>query len=389
MKLVNFAFLYLCFTLITIVFALGDSEETDRNMNQRAIDYFIVGEKAVGKLADESRDISPLKNLDKISTHSIIDVKLAKGKDYGSFFGDKEFNMILVAELKKKGEDTWSHISAIDRYTREIQKSSQFRDVGIPNDSLVLEPLYVADAILSDNPFVRVGDRVQALFFYDVTTSRVYREDLDSAQRRDKSLMSIDAQEMYLTQIGSTRSRYAARHGDRIRLRFLRAEYSIHRIRNIRYKKSRGEKLQGKETHADLLSIEDEVDFFFEEFGIKLDISPTVVYGSRSGEDFDEGEFNPIDKNPSFGSNVYLSYDGRDRCKKYINILPGLHLSLLGLNSTNEVKFTTGFVWSLPSLRKWVGIFVGLYDLKQWVFGLTFSPSIDFRALVQAERKSE
>jgi hypothetical protein len=201
--------------------------------------------------------------------------------------------------------------------------------------------------------------------------------------------MSIDAQQMYLMQIGSTPQEYAAKDGDKIRFRFLRAEYDIPTWSHI---ETRREKkfLWGHEGgYADLVSVEDEKNFTFKEFGIKVDISPTIVYGSRLGGDFDTEEFNPIDKNPSFGSNIYLSYDGRNRYKRYINILPGLHFSLLGLNSDNEVKFTAGFVWSPPGLRRWVGIFAGLYDLEHGVIGLTFSPSIDFRALVQPEREAE
>ena len=69
-----------------------------------------------------------------------------------------------------------------------------------------------------------------------------------------------------------------------------------------------------------------------------------------------------------------------------------MHFSLLGLvNSagSNEAELTLGFVHPiLPSLRDYFGIFYGWHKLKNPVIGITFSPSINFRSLVSAEKDS-
>ena len=75
-----------------------------------------------------------------------------------------------------------------------------------------------------------------------------------------------------------------------------------------------------------------------------------------------------------------------------LNWLPGIHLSLLGLTkpeNSDGARFTIGFVHPiLPSLRKWFGLFFGWHGIKYPVFGLTFSPSVDLRALVGAEKEN-
>jgi hypothetical protein len=427
MKKANLAFLCLCFTSVTIAFAFGEFGKSDCYKYKRLSDYFIIGEKSVQQPTDRTtkktwkRGITTIPNFGEINAFSIIDVKLDTNPDIIPALRRKTYNILLVAELKKKGEDSWHRISVVNRYSREIQKSSharqytkarkstkatqtkeqarQYTETEKSAKDTTLRPYYVADVILSDNPFIRQGDRVQTLFFYDVTDSLIFEKDLENAQCQSKSLMSIDAQEMYLMQVGSAPKEYAAKQGDKIRLRFLRAEYGIPQLHDIEKKKAKDTPQKDiqqkniqkyyKKEYADFVSVEDEMNFTFREFGIKLIVLPTIAYGSQFGENFDAGEFNPIDKNLSLGSNIYIGYDGRNEIKKEINLLPGLHFSLLGLNATSEVKFTGGIVWSLPSLREWIGIFVGLYDLKHWVFGLTFSPDIRFSKLVQAEKQQE
>jgi hypothetical protein len=56
------------------------------------------------------------------------------------------------------------------------------------------------------------------------------------------------------------------------------------------------------------------------------------------------------------------------------------------LKDPNGIKFTLGLVHSLiPSLRQNFGVFFGWHDLKDPCFGVTFSPSINFKVLVGAE----
>ncbi len=175
---------------------------------------------------------------------------------------------------------------------------------------------------------------------------------------------------------GSSPQKYSASDGDELRLRFLRADYP--KI----YKKNNN--------YADLIAVEDEMNFYFKEYGIKLYISPAIVFGSPTGDKFDIGNFDPIAKNPSLGSNIYITYEGEDSIKKLLNWIPGIHLSLLGLvnsEDSNEAEFTLGFVHPiLPSLRDYFGIFYGWHKLKNPVIGITFSPSISFRSLVSAEK---
>jgi hypothetical protein len=333
--------------------------------NMRLSKFFLIGEKAVSKT--DVQDISKIDNFGKLNAFSIFDVKLRNDEAIIEFLRQMDYCILIVADLRKKGEKTWNRISVINRFTREVKKTPESIDQNdsgedSTNSSL---PFYVDDRILSNNPFLKKGDYVQVIFNWD----------LADIEKKSRSIITIASQEIYLMAIGSSPQKYSATDGDELRLRFLRGDYPKNRK---------------KRNYADLIAVEDEMNFYFKEYGIKLYISPTIVFGSPTKDNFDIGNFDPIAKNPSLGSNIYFTYEGKDSIKKLLNWIPGIHLSLLGLvnsEDSNEAEFTIGFVHPiLPSLRDYFGIFYGWHKLKNPVIGITFSPSINFRSLVSAEK---
>ena len=377
-SVIVFVIAYSCFLLNGFAQDVEEIKTTAGKTAPRLTSFFDIGEKSVDK--NTRQRIKVLSNFDSINAFSILDVKLKQGGQIIPDIRERGYNVLMVAELKKRGEETWNRISVVNRYTWKIARSS----VDKVKSPTSMGQFYVMDEILSENPFIKEGDNVQALFFYDVMDGRPYLDDLYQAQSYSHSLMSIDVQEMFLITVGSAPQKYAAKDGDRIRLRFFRAEYSIDRARKIKSMMKDGREPGAPLKYADVISVDDEMNFVIKEFGIKLTVSPVIAYGSQTGDEFEWGEFNLVSKNPSFGSNVYFYIEDRNPAKNILNYMPGIHLSLLGLNSADEAKFTFAFVWSpLPSLRKWFGIFYGWHDLKTPVFGLTFSPNIDFQALVK------
>jgi hypothetical protein len=411
-------------------------KETTSN---RLIDYFLIGEKAIEKnVAPDVQvtGIRPRWNFDDINAFSIIDVKINNSTDIFEFLKGKSTNILLVTELRKRGEKTWNRISIINKYTmkvtREItrtpspeekatvkndespkpapspqEKQGTVKNVEslqptsppateTPKDSdSRINPFYIVNEILSDNPYIREGDYVQVFFFDDKIRTLDYRYDLKKAQEKSLPLASINSQEMYLITTGSTPEKYSAKAGDTIRLRFLRAEYSIkhspqRQEKQETVKTDESQKLASSpHQYADFVSVEDEDIFTYKEYGIKLFISPTAVYGSNVGTEFDWGNFNLVGKTPSVGSNIYISYEGRNPLKKVLNYLPGIHLSMLGLKNSEGTNFTIGFVTSIvPFLRGYFGIFYGWYNLKNPVVGITLSPDINIKPMVVSEKSS-
>jgi hypothetical protein len=392
----GFLFVFLCF--ISSVFSQESkgNSNSDQNTFPRLIDYFLIGEKVIktNQKAGQPGIVSNIRicnNFGDINAFSIIDAKIDSSKDIFAFLKAKKYNVLLVADLRKKGEQTWNRISIINKYTWKIAGRSKYEDTDSskPNNSPEprIKPFYIIDEILSDSPYIREGDYVQIFFFNDVKQPPVYLKDLHNANDNSRPLVSIDAQEMYLVTTGSAPQKYSAKQGDEIRLRFLRAEYSIKKQDEVDTLLQSNKEPEPPQKFADIVSVEDETCFTFKEYGIKLFISPTVTYGSKLGSGFDWGNFNLIGKNPSLGSNIYIAYDGRNQSKKILNYLPGIHLSLLALNNSEDAQFTIGFVTSiLPILREYFGIFFGWHNLKESVIGITFSPNINFKAMVGAEK---
>jgi len=414
------SFLFLYFTSNLIAQEIKDtSKEAERQKdifdgykNKRTRYFFVIGEKAIDSTGNNvHQGIRNLRNHDKINTFSILDVKLKNDeKDFIPFLESKNMNLLLVAELKKKNEETWNRISIMNKYTWEVEKRSVFNEekkeeptkpaneekkekLTKPEKHEGMKTFYVEDLILSENPFIKKGDRVQALFFFDVGKDRMYLKDLKKAQQKSLPIMSIDAQEMYLITVGSTPQEYSAKDGDEIRLRFIRAEYPIETLPFIKQERKERENIPSPISFADLLSIEDEIRFEFKDFGLKLKIVPSLVFGSRPGSELDNEEFNPKKQNPAFGSNVYITYEGRSWIsRQFFKILPGIHFSFLKLKDSNEPKFTLGFVTSiLPGLRKYFGIFYGWLNLdkKDPVIGITFSTNIDIEFLVKRTKEKK
>jgi len=391
--LLGFLLVFLC------VISSAYSQEPKRNSNPKAeekpsnrlIDYFLIGEKATEKNKKVDVPVSGINerfNFDDINAFSIIDVKLDKSKDIFEFLKRKDKIILLVAELRKRGEKTWNRISIINKYTMKIIKAtststetpedkgtSTSTETSKDSDSPI-EPFSIISEILSDNPYLKEGDYVQVFYFYaGGDNDFLYRKDLRTARDNYRPLASIDSQEMYLITTGSTPEKYSAKQGDQIRLRFLRAEYPILKVPGPQ--------------RADFISAEDEDIFTYKEYGIKLFIAPTAVYGTNVATEFDWGNFNLVGKNPSVGSNIYITYEGRNPLKKVLNYLPGIHLSMLGLINSEQTDFTVGFVTSIvPFLRGYFGIFYGWYNLKKPVVGITLSPDINIKPMVVSEKSS-
>jgi hypothetical protein len=138
---------------------------------------------------------------------------------------------------------------------------------------------------------------------------------------------------------------------------------------------------------ADIVTPEEEIVLDVQKFGVKVDLSPVITMQRRYGDAGTVDSFNPIKTTPSIGSNVYAVYDGRNDLKSVLNWLPGVHLSLLGLGDGSDTEFTLGLVHPiLPGLRHHFGLVLAWHDLRDPVWGFTFSPNINFRGLVGAEK---
>lgn len=416
------SFLFLYFSSNLIAQETKNTSNFEKYKDKRTRNFFVIGEKTVDSTGNNvHQGIRYLRNYDKINTFSILDVKLDDKEDFIPFFEEKNINLLIVAELKKKNEETWNRISIMNKYTWEVEKCSVFNEkkkekltkpankekkeeptkpankekkekLTKPEEHEHMKTFYVADLILSENPFIKKGDRVQALFFFDVDKDRMYLEDLKEAQQKSLSIMSIDAQQMYLITVGSTPQKYSAKDGDEIRLRFIRAEYPIETLPFIKQERKDFVYIPSPTSFADLISIEDEIRFEFKDFGFKLKIVPSLVFGSRMGSEFDREEFNPKKQNPAFGSNMYITYEGRSWIFRLLKYLPGIHFSFLKLRDSNEPKFTLGFVTPiLPGLRKYFGIFYGWYslDIKDPVVGITFSTNLDIEVLVKRTKEKK
>jgi hypothetical protein len=365
----------------------------------RLAQFFVIGEKSIepdakqmpqSVLLRSNEVVSGVRYLEDnsdINAFSILDIKLRVDNWVLPTLEKKKYNILLVADLCKKGEETWQRISVINRYTMEIVKSS-LSDSSDFSETPLSAPgnFYVSDAVLSNNPFLREGDNVVVLFLFTLKKDTIYSRDLEDAQRNRRSLLTLDSQELYLISTGNKPQRYAVKEGDRIRIRLLRAEYPIlGQAATELFLKN--EKLSRRVKYGDIVNVEDELDYTYREFGYHINVVPMIAWGSL-GHDPEADEFNPIAKNPSVGSNVFLDYEGRSCCKNVLlnYVLPGIHLSLLGMKDPNGTKFTLGLVHSLiPSLRQNFGVFFGWHDLKAPCFGVTFSPSINFKVLVGAE----
>lgn len=364
------------FCFVTNISAQTPNSEnsTDDPINMRLTRFFIIGEKATKEFPGEKTHVDGIRevgNFEKLNAFSILDVKLTDKKKYIEALKKKLYCILLVAELRKKNEKTWNRIVIINKYTRRVVRSSAFKKL---KRSIRREFFAVQDDILADSPFLREGERVQVLFQYDMC--KIYKQIEKESKSPDRSLLTIASQEIYLTSIGNSLQQYAADDGDEIRLRFFRGEFPRGANTNI----------------ADIITIDDEMYFTFRKFGWSLDISPVISFGSRLEENWDSNNFDPILKNPSLGSNIYLSYEGRNKRRKALNWLPGIHLSLLGLTkpgNSDGARFTIGFVHPIfPFLKKYFGVFYAWHGIKYPVFGLTFSPSVDLRALVGAEKEN-
>ncbi len=96
-----------------------------------------------------------------------------------------------------------------------------------------LPPIYVNDAVLEVNPFLLRGDAVVWLAFNDVSSDSVYREFLQEGESYDRSLMTVNLQEMRIRSTGASPESYRAHDGDRLRIRVPGAAYDPRRAKDV------------------------------------------------------------------------------------------------------------------------------------------------------------
>ena len=112
-----------------------------------------------------------------------------------------------------------------------------------------------------------------------------------------------------------------------LRLRFLRAEKPP---------------LSPESRYSTILTSEGQMQYRVRDFGTKMQIIPTVVYATLY-EDKARSDFNPFKRTPSLGSNIYPRYAGRSDQWKWLNYFPGLHVSILGVESKIEETANSAF----------------------------------------------
>ncbi len=184
--------LFLFFTVKIVAQENQNSVQPKSPENMRLIKFFLIGEKAVGQAYDQ--DIREVDNFGKLNAFSIFDVKLKTEAAIIQFLKDTHYVILIVADLRKKGEKTWNRISVINRFTREVKKTPDSIDQNESGDEENSEvksirnsstnrssPFYVDKRILANNPFLREGDYVQVIF----------KEDLDDIQNKSRSLITI------------------------------------------------------------------------------------------------------------------------------------------------------------------------------------------------------
>jgi hypothetical protein len=370
--------------------------------------------------------------------------------------------VLIAVDIRKRGETTWNRVQISNRLSRRIDRRSALRPIDVGTEGRVF---YVRDDVLDRAKFLKEGDQVAVLFFFDVSYPRKYQPDIEDLIAFRRSVLTIPLYELPVAASGEPPTPYAAHDGDEIRIRFFLSNYDVTRGRNasvLRYfsdgqlralqrvaeslndlrveRRKKGiadDRIESSDEfsderiiasiqkefanahydttldqeatgalpqlvrHSDALStwqfgdivtLVDEQRFVVKQFGYKLDVSGVIALGTGVGSDSDHDEMNPIKTTPSVGSNIYLTYDGRSGFgRKVVNhVLPGIHMSLLGLKEPEGTKFTLGIVHPIvPALREYFGVFFAWHDLTRPVWGFTFSPSVDFRKLVSAEGKDD
>ncbi len=422
---------------------------------------YIEGRSPEAPLGEHGPAATPLGRVTLANAMSSLHITLSRDS-VDALAGRKE-DLVLVADLRKRKETTWSRVVVVQRLSREVRKTSDYL-AGNP-DAIrggSLPSFHVNDAGLAHGSPLHAGEDVIWLPFNDLTSDSQYLSSLRKDADLRRALMSINLRELSLRSTAGVEESYQARDGDLLRIRVLGASVPPGREKDIETwrkmdrlrrdalnsicaaaqgiskdsglrserlvdscivemkKRGRGEKyastiestymvyakLMGQ-PERDLVhwlingrsdayalrftdSIEEEaaVDIPLRKFGIKLDVSPIVALGKRTKDGSVDG-FNPFKTTPSLGSNIFLSSDGTNEFRNTVfNYAPGAHVSLLGLGGEEETKFTVGFSHSvLPSLRSHIAVFYGWHDLRTPVWGFTFSPDINFRTLVHADKE--
>ncbi len=426
----------------------GNQEKVKKT---RLSEFFVIKERATKNKEDKSSNQSMyIKEGDIINAFSIIDLMFRNTNAIDSIF-NRYHNVLITIDLKKAGEDTWSHISVNSRWNKLAQRSTNYGKTGLQSGAASIRPFYVLDETLDANQYLREGESVVVLYTFDVTSQQRNIEALRHDANKNLPLLSVNLQELYLNETGSVPVKYTAQQGDELRIRILKAVYEPNRQKDLlTFKGMKKEKqklvkevskrvtktndkdvlkaidlfedqkaedkefiriLQTFEEYsdeailldyliknkihiydlyiADIVTEGDEMHYTIKEFGYKIEIAPVIAYGTQTKKDRpNRDELNPIKTTASIGSNIYLfTYDGRSAWKNVLNWLPGVHISLLGLKEPYGTAFTLGIVHPLWTKYRGVfGVFLAWHDLKQPVMGLTFSPKVNFRKMVGAEK---
>jgi len=424
---------------------------TSRSLSQEPIiKYFQLGESQITSTEEPSFTVLPVDTRPEVNAFSVLQLRLTAGGDLSGLFS-LEYNLLITVDLQKSGEDTWSRVIFTDALSRQIVRSSfehaatdtlqhsffvndQILDrspyLGEGESALVLY-LYDLTSTKRHNDFLlRLHSLNEPLF--SLNLQRLYLQEpgavpvpytakdgdelriqfLRAGYQEDRridvsTLATMDEKERKLIKALSQYVRKATgKQEPNSPQDVLTAIEGLVKSKAIEKDSwtSVYEHMDPKESQlvtyvlqnkadwekwriGDLVNPLAEAHLDVKEFGIKLNVSPVIALGTDRA-DPDPDDLNPIKTNPSVGSNIYFSYDGRNKRKEILNWIPGINMSLLSVGD-KEAQFTLGFSYSLlPSLRDKVSVFFAWRDLRHPVMGLTFSPDINFRAMVGAEKNS-
>lgn len=251
-----------------------------------------------------------------------------------------------------------------------------------------VEPSYEVDAVeLERNFYLRQGARVPVLYFFDLVQrfNCPYLRDLWSAMVEQRAVLRLDLKALAVIGSDNVPELYAAREGDRIRVRVVIAEQDVRqRDRNLELLHEYRLPDVAAYRSATRVSIADDIEFVVAEYGPRLQIVAAIGYGSRA-DDLSEDSFNPVKTKPAITSAFYLRYDGRRHALRALQWMPGAFIGLYSLGA-EETQFTAGLAWAPPRLRHWVNIIYGWHDLKVPMVGMALSPKIDFQAMLSRDK---
>ena len=217
---------------LALVPAMARAAEQPPDSTLPIASYFEIGERLTSETsASGSPAVTELKSGAQVNSHSIVAIRMrSEGlKVLG-------LDLVLVADLQKRGESTWSRIRTINPLSRRVMRSSSY----LPGHYELLSagplpPLYVNDAVCDLDSFIHEGEAAVSLMLADASSDTAYFRYLVDAVSRQRTLLSVNLQELSLTTTGSATELYRARDGDRLRVKILVAAQSPPQARNASF----------------------------------------------------------------------------------------------------------------------------------------------------------